>query len=79
MQKQWALGIGGGKMDEKQIKKEYEKLVQETSKKSLAILKEADEKGILKPGLDSNEDLFAEVKEEARKKLDLLKAKVRSK
>lgn len=66
-------------MNEKQIKEEYEKIVKETSKKTLAILKEADEKGILKPGLDSNKELFAEVKEEARKKLDLLKAKVEAK
>lgn len=66
-------------MDEKEIKKEYEKIVQEASKKKLAILKEADEKGILKPGLDSNKELFAEVEEEARKKLDLLRAKAESK
>lgn len=60
-------------MNKEQAKKEYEKILHRANKKIIAVADEAKKNGLWKPGLDSNEGLFKEIKEETKKKVELLK------
>ena len=68
------LDTGGGRMTKEQAKKEYEKIIHDANKKVIAITEEAKKNGTWKPGLDSNTELFEEVNEETRKRVELLKS-----
>lgn len=59
-------------MNREQANKEAEKIFDEVSKKCDEIMREAKENGTWQMGLDSNNHLFKEVHEEARKKLGIL-------
>ena len=59
-------------MDKEQAKKEFNKIIQETVNKEDIIEEEAKKNGKWKQGLDSNNELFKEVNEEARRKIELL-------
>lgn len=63
-------------MTNAEAKIKIEKLCVEYNKKEDIIAKEAKAKGILKPGLDSNRELFAELNEEFYKKMDEIVASV---
>lgn len=56
-------------MNKEQAKKEFEKIINDCNEKSDLITKEAKEKGIWKPGLDSNKELFIELHKETKKKI----------
>ncbi len=60
-------------MNKEQAKKEYEKILHEANKKIIAVADEAKKNGTWKSGLDSNEGLLNEIKEETKKKVELLK------
>ncbi len=59
-------------MNREQANKEAEKIFDEVSEKCDEIMREAKENGTWQMGLDSNNHLFKEVHEEARKKLEIL-------
>ncbi len=56
--------IGGGSMTKEQVQEEYVKLRQEHYEERNRIMKEAEEKGLVRPGLDGNRDLFIEIEKE---------------
>lgn len=63
-------------MTKEQVEEEYRKLLRETIAEENRIMKEAKENGTWKPGLDSNKELFVEVKKEFYRKIDELKNSV---
>ena len=63
----------GGKMTKEQADEEFRKILRKTTLEEERILQEAREKGILKPGLDSNKELFSESYENMKRQIELLK------
>ena len=63
-------------MDKIQAKKEYEKIIHEQNEKTIAVMEEAKKNGTWKPGLDANEELFADIKEETKQKIEFLKSMI---
>ncbi len=60
-------------MNKEQAKEEYLKIIREVNRKSDEIIAEAKKNGTWRMGLDSNNDLFKEIDDEAKKKIkDLL-------
>lgn len=53
-------------------KKEYVKIISEANDKTIEIMDKAKKEGIWKPGLDSNNDLFTKIKDEAKEKIKRL-------
>lgn len=60
-------------MTREQAESEYRKLLREWNDEEQRIMDEAKAAGILKPGLDSNRELFMETSEKFRKKIQELK------
>ena len=60
-------------MNREQIQEAYLKLLNEKIDKENEIIKDAKTRGIWKEGLDSNEELFAELKAEFERKVKELK------
>lgn len=63
-------------MTKEQAKKEYEKIILDRNKKADLIIKEAKEKGVWKPGLDSNNHLFKEIDAEAKRQIELISSQI---
>ena len=63
-------------MTKEQVEEEYRKLLRETIAAEDRIMKEAEENGTWKPGLDSNKELFKDIKKEFYRKIDELKNSV---
>ena len=59
-------------MTREQADKEAQKIFQEVTRKCDAITEQAKKDGTWKPGLDSNNDLFKQVHDEAKEKLRIL-------
>ncbi len=59
-------------MDKEQAKKEYERILAESSYEIVAIIEEAKKNGTWKPGLDTNEELFAEHTQKTKRKIEEL-------
>lgn len=55
-------------MNKEQVEEEYRKLLRETIAAEDRIMKEAEENGTWKPGLDSNKELFKDIKKEFYRK-----------
>ena len=60
-------------MNKEQAKIEYEKIIHDANKEIISAMEEAKRNGTWKPGLDTNEALFSGIKEEAKKKIEVLK------
>ena len=56
-------------MTKEQVEEEYRKLLRETIAAEDRIMKEAEENGTWKPGLDSNKELFKDIKKEFYRKI----------
>lgn len=69
-----ASGIGGGKMNKEQAKIEYRKIIADCIKQEDKIMQEAKKSGTWKMGLDSNNELFADLHKKTKEKIDLLKS-----
>ena len=63
-------------MNKEQVEEEYRKLLRETIAAEDRIMKEAEENGTWKPGLDSNKELFKDIKKEFYRKINELKNSV---
>lgn len=63
-------------MTKEQVEEEYRKLLRETIAAEDRIMKEAEENGTWKPGLDSNKELFKDIKKEFYRKINELKNSV---
>ena len=63
-------------MTKEQVEEEYRKLLHETIAAENRIIKEAKESGKWKPGLDSNKELFKDIKKEFYRKINELKNSV---
>lgn len=59
-------------MTKEQAEHEYRRLLREWNEENQRIMEEAEEAGILKPGLDSNRELFVETSEKFKKKIQEL-------
>lgn len=60
-------------MNKEQAKKEYIKIIQNRNAKAEEIKAKAQKDGTWKPGLDSNNALFKEIDNEAKRKIESLK------
>lgn len=60
-------------MTRKQIEQEYRKLLKEQLEEREKIIKKAKEAGILKPGLDSNRELFKDASDKFKRRIQELK------
>ena len=60
-------------MNKEQAKKEYIKIIQNRNAKAEEIIAKAQKNGTWEKGLDSNNELFKEIDNEAKKKIELLK------
>ena len=63
-------------MTKEQVEEEYRKLLRETIAEENRIMKESEENGTWKPGLDSNKELFKDIKKEFYRKINELKNSV---
>lgn len=61
-------------MTKEQAQKEFLKLLEQKVKEEDKIIKDAKEKGLWKQGLDSNNELFIDLNNEYKKKIELLKS-----
>ena len=61
-------------MIKEQAQKEFLKLLEQKVKEEDKIIKDAKEKGLWKQGLDSNNELFIDLNNEYKKKIELLKS-----
>lgn len=59
-----------------QANKEYRQLLRDWNKEEDEIIERAEREGRLKPGLDSNRELFVETKQKYMKKIQELKDSV---
>jgi hypothetical protein len=60
-------------MTREQIEQEYRKAMKEYLEEEDRIVKRAKEAGILKPGLDSNRELFKDASDRFKKRIQELK------
>lgn len=60
-------------MTREQIEQEYRKLMKEQIEEREKIIKQAKEAGTLKPGLDSNRELFKDASDRFKKRIQELK------
>lgn len=60
-------------MTREQIEQEYRRLFKEHVEEREKIMREAKEAGILKPGLDTNRELFVEATERFQRRIQELK------
>lgn len=63
-------------MTREQANKEYRQLLHDWNKEEDEIIEQAEREGRLKPGLDSNRELFVETKQKYMKKIQELKDSV---
>ena len=63
-------------MTKKEADRKAEIIFKELNKKCEEIIKQAKKDGIWKSGLDSNKELFSEVKNEAKEKLRELSSQI---
>lgn len=63
-------------MTREQANKEYRQLLHDWNKEEDEIIEQAKREGRLKPGLDSNRELFVETKQKYMKKIQELKDSV---
>ena len=63
-------------MNKDQAQSEYLNILKQYFDDKDKIIKDAKAKGTLKPGLDSNKELFAELDKEFHNKIELLKTMV---
>ena len=64
-------------MTKEQIQDEYIKTLRDWNEEVDRIIKDAKENGNWEPGLDSNQELFAEVDRKYKDKIELLKKQIR--
>ncbi len=60
-------------MDRQQAEQEYRNLLAEWTKEEDEIVEQAKREGIWKPGLDSNRELFKDIADKYKKKIQELK------
>ena len=60
-------------MNKEQAKKEFIKIIQSRNAKVEKIIAKAQKNGTWKKGLDSNKELFKEIDNEAKERIELLK------
>ena len=61
-------------MSREKLKIEYLELLNKKLNKEEKIIEDAKQKGVWKPGLDSNRELFIEIEREFTEKIEELKA-----
>lgn len=70
------MDIGGRKMTNKEAMQEWKDFVKKINEREDKIIDDAKKKGIWKPGLDGNRELFADIKKEMQDKLIELQDKL---
>ena len=61
-------------MNKEQAKIEYKKIIHDSIKQEQKIIQEAKKNGTWKMGLDSNNELFADLHKKTKEKIDFLKS-----